>query len=136
MLIVDTGPLLATADTADPDHAACLALLETHPGPLITTPLVITEAGWLLRRQLDAAAEVALYCSIAQGELHVEALTTSDWARIAELVETYIDLGIDAADASVIAIAERHGQHTIATLDHRDFRVVRPAHTTALELVP
>lgn len=50
MLIVDTGPLLATADTADPDHPACLALLESHLGPLITTPLVATETGWLLRR--------------------------------------------------------------------------------------
>ncbi len=88
MLIVDTGPLLATADTADPDHPACLALLEGHPGPLITTPLLISEAGWLLRRQLDSAAESALYRSIAHGELHVEDLTSTDWARIAELIDT------------------------------------------------
>lgn len=136
MLIVDTGPLLATADTADPDHPACLALLESHPGPLITTPLVATETGWLLRRQLDTAAETAFYRSITQGELHVEDLTNDDWARIAELVDTYTDLGLDAADASVIALAERFDQHIIASLDHRDFRVVRPAHTAALELVP
>jgi len=59
VLIVDTSPLLATADTADPDHAVRLALLEGHPGPLITTPLVAHETGWLLRRQLDVAAEAA-----------------------------------------------------------------------------
>lgn len=136
MLIVDTGPLLAAADIADPDHHACLALLEGHPGPLITTPLVATETGWLLRRQLETAAEVAFCRSLAAGELRVEELTSGDWARVAELVETYTDLGLDAADASVIAIAERLAQHTIATLDHRDFRVVRAVHTDAFELVP
>lgn len=136
MLIVDTGPLLATADTADPDHAACLALLEGHPGPLITTPLVATETGWLLRRQLDTAAETAFYRSITHGEFYVEDLATDDWARIAVLVDTYTDLGLDAADASIIALAERFDQHVIATLDHRDFRVVRPTHTEAFELLP
>lgn len=136
VLIIDTGPLLATADTADPDHAACLALLEGHPGPLVTTALVATETGWLLRRQLDTGAETAFYRSIATGEIHVEDLTTDDWTRIAELVETYTDLGLDAADASVVAIAERFEQGTIATLDHRDFHVVRPIHTDAFELIP
>lgn len=44
MLIVDTGPLVATADRADRDHAAFLALLESDEGPLVTTAMVITEA--------------------------------------------------------------------------------------------
>lgn len=136
MLIVDTGPLVATADRSDPDHAVCLALLEAHPGPLVTTPIVATEAGWLIRRELGSPAETAFYRSIVDGEILVEELSTADWARIAELVEVYADLGLDAADASVVAVAERLGQTTIATLDHRDFRVVRPAHCEAFDLVP
>lgn len=136
VLIVDTGPLLATADRSDPDHAVCLALLEAHPGPLLTTPLVATEAGWLIRRELGTPAETAFYTSIVNGEIHIETLVTQDWARIAELVDTYSDLGLDAADASIVAIAERHHQTTIATLDHRDFRVVRPDHCDAFELIP
>ena len=55
---------------------------------------------------------------------------------MSELIITYADLCLDAADASVIAIAERHHQIAIATLDHRDFRVVRPAHCDAFELIP
>jgi uncharacterized protein len=39
-------------------------------------------------------------------------------------------------DASVITIAERLGVTTIATLNHRDFTVVRPRHVDAFELVP
>lgn len=136
MLIVDTGPLLATADRSDPDHVVCLALLEAHPGPLITTPIVATEAGWLIRRELGTDAEIAFYTSIVDNELTIEDLATADWERIAELVGTYRDLGLDAADASIIAIAERHQAATIATLDHRDFRIVRPAHVDAFELIP
>ena len=40
MLVVDTGPLVATADRADKDHATCRALLEGDEGPLVTTALV------------------------------------------------------------------------------------------------
>jgi predicted nucleic acid-binding protein len=48
---VDTGVLLA-ADRSDPAHESCRDLLESHPGPLITTELVLAETGWLLDRQL------------------------------------------------------------------------------------
>lgn len=136
VLIVDTGPLVATADDADRDHERCRTLLEAHPGPLLTSLLIVAEAGWLIRRQLDMSAETALYTSIAAGEIIVEALTTTDWARVAQLLGTYGDIGLDAADASIIALAERLGLMIIATLDYPDFRVVRPAHCDAFELVP
>lgn len=136
MLIVDTGPIVAIANDRDPDHHAVRAVLEAHQGPLVTTSLVVTEAGWLIRSQLGIAAEIIIYRSIASGELRVETLTLDDWERIAELVETYKDIGLDAADASIIAIAERLNQTTIATLDERDFRIVRPAHTDLFELLP
>ncbi len=136
MLIVDTGPIVAIANDRDPDHHAVRALLEAHRGPLVTTPLVVTEAGWLIRSQLGIAAETAIYRSIGSGELSVEILTLEDWDRIAELVDTYADIGLDAADASIIAIAERLNQTTIATLDERDFRIVRPSHVGSFELLP
>jgi predicted nucleic acid-binding protein len=60
VLIVDTGPFVAIADATDPDHAACRDLLETAEGPLVTTALVVTEAGWLIRRELGISAETRL----------------------------------------------------------------------------
>lgn len=66
MLIVDTGPLIAT--DRDPDHRSCRGLIETHPGPLTTTALVIAEAGRMIRRQLGTAAETTLYRAITAGE--------------------------------------------------------------------
>jgi predicted nucleic acid-binding protein len=75
VIIVDTGPLLAAADSGDDDHQACAALLERHAHELVVP-------------------------------------------------------------ASVVAVAERLGAKRIATLDHRDFTVVRPSHVTAFTLLP
>lgn len=136
VLICDTAPLVAAADSADPAHRRCRQLLESHVGPLVTTTLVIAEAGWLIRRQLDLRAESLLYQSISEGELHIEHLIRPDWARIAELVDMYRDIGLDAADASVIAIADRLDQNEVATLDERDFRIVRPRHVDSFDLLP
>ncbi len=105
MLIVDTGPLVAAADRADKDHAACRELLEDDEGPLVTTGLVIAEAAYLITRQLGPAAEAALYSSIIEGGLEVAALGRGDW----ELVSTYASLPLGSTDASVVALAERHG---------------------------
>lgn len=136
MLIVDTGPFVAIADATDPDHAACRDLLETAEWPLVTTALVVTEAGWLIRRQLGIAAETRLYADIAAGDVQVEGLTIADWERVIDLLTEYADARLDAADASVIAVAERLNQTRIATLDGRDFRVVRPRHVEAFDLLP
>ena len=59
MLIVDTGPLVATADRGDRDHVACRELLESDEGPLVTTAMVIAEAAYLIDRQLGAKAEAS-----------------------------------------------------------------------------
>ena len=130
MLLVDTGPLLATADRDDVDHAVCRALLEGDEGPLVTTPMDVAETAYLIDRQLGPAAEATLYDAILDGGLRVENLIVSDWQRIRELVESYANLRLGGTDASLIAVAERLGTTRIATLNHRHFRVVRPAHSS------
>jgi predicted nucleic acid-binding protein len=64
------------------------------------------------------------------------ALDSDDLHRMADLMETYADLRIGMVDAAVIATAERLECRTIATIDHRDFSVVRPRHLSHFELVP
>lgn len=135
MLVVDTSVLLAAADTADPDHHACVQTIEGS-SPLVTTALVVAETAYLVGRQLGATAEARFFRSVADGELQIETITSADARRIAELIETYADLGLGGTDASLIVIAERLKAATLATLDRRHFGVVRPAHTAALELVP
>jgi uncharacterized protein len=107
VLIVDTGPLVATADRADRDHAACRELLESDEGPLVTTAMVIAEAAYLIDRQLGAKAEASLYASIIDGQMEVADLGIADWQRIQDLVSTYADLRLGGTDASVVVLAER-----------------------------
>jgi predicted nucleic acid-binding protein len=135
LLVVDTSVLLAAADSADPDHESCTRAIQ-DASPLITTALVVAETAYLIGRQLGAAAEAAFFRAVAAGEIQTEPITLSDAQRIAELIDTYADLGLGGTDASLIAIAERLKLTTIATLDRRHFSVVRPAHTSAFELVP
>lgn len=97
---------------------------------------MIAETGWLLDRQLGPAAEVALYRSVADGELVVEQLSAAAWKRIAELTQHYADQHLGGVDASLIAVAERLKLTTIATLDRRHFGIVRPSHTEVLTLLP
>jgi predicted nucleic acid-binding protein len=134
--VVDVGPLYAYVDADDRHHESCLQLLETHPGPLIVPMLVVTEADYLIATRLGVEAEARFLGDLAAGNLIAEPVTPSDWLRIAELVVTYRDLPLGAADASVITAAERLGVRQVATLDRRHFSVVRPRHVDALELLP
>ncbi len=137
MIVVDTGVILAVADAGDAHHDACDELLAARPGAeLIVPTTVIVETSWLIEDRLGPEAEAAFLRSVNAGELTRIDLDERDWQRAVELVETYADLGLGLVDASVVAVAERLGVSRLATLNHRDFRVVRPAHVEAFELVP
>jgi predicted nucleic acid-binding protein len=136
VLIVDAGPLYAAADTSDSNHAVCDELLNNATGPLLVGELAVSEVAYLLGVRLGAQAEIAFAQSIAAGELTVEPVLDTEWSRIAELTEQYGDLPLGMADASVVALAERHNAREIATLDHRHFGVVRPKHVDSFILLP
>jgi uncharacterized protein len=136
VLLLDTGVLLAAADTNDRAHEACVELLEASREPLVTSPLVVAEAGYLIDRQLGSSAESAFYRSIANGDLVIEVLTAEDFLRMAALIDQYADFPLGGTDASLIAVAERRKLTTVATLDRRHFHAVRPQHCDAFEIVP
>lgn len=135
MLLVDTNVLLAAADSSAPEHVRCAVVLDEE-GELAVTVPVAAETAWMIESRLGPIAEAAFISSIASGELTVVDLTPADWERCAELVRRYFDLGLGLVDASVIAVAERFKLTTIATLNHRDFVVVRPAHCAGFDLIP
>jgi uncharacterized protein len=92
-------------------------------------------ACYLLARFLGPSAE-ATFLRAFPDELTLQEVTPADLRRSADLVEQYSDLPLGMVDASLVSIAERLGLRTIATLDRRDFTVVRPRHIAAFELVP
>lgn len=136
MLLLDTCPIVAAANTADPDHVACAQLLAAHAGPFVLTGLVISEASYLLGKYLGPSAEAALLRALATDRFRIEPLTPVDLRRMAELVEHYSELRLGGTDASLIAIAERLELAEIATIDQRHFSVVRPNHIDAFRLIP
>ena len=137
MIVVDTGVLYAAADRSDPDHDRSKQLLEAHVADQLVVPApVVVETSWLLSSRLGVAAEVGFLRAVAAGEVTLIDLTSDDWHRVVELLEQYHDLDLGLVDASIVAVAERLAVTTIATLNDRDFRVVRPRHCDAFVLAP
>jgi predicted nucleic acid-binding protein len=96
----------------------------------------VAETAWMIESRLGPAAEARFLRLLTTGELDVIDLTLDDYDRCVQLIETYADMGLGLVDASVVTVAERLRIGTIATLNRRDFTVVRPRHVEAFELVP
>lgn len=96
--------------------------------------LVVAEACYLIGSRMGAEVEASFLRGLEV--LDVEAPTSADWPRIAELVREYGDFPLGGTDASVIALAERLDTDVVLTLDHRHFDAVRPRHRATLRLLP
>jgi uncharacterized protein len=127
---------VAIADGKDPNHAACVELIASSDEEFRTIAMVLAEAGYLIDRQLGPTTEADVYRAAANGEFIVEELGLADWERVAELTESYADNDLGGTDSGLVAVAERLGITTIATIDHRHFRVIRPKHIQAFNIVP
>ena len=127
---------VAAADRTDRHHHSCLELLETAPGPLTTTAMVVAEAVYLLTREPARAPSPrsTTRSSTEPSPSNPSSQPTGNGIR--DLVDRYRNLPLGGTDTSLIAIAERLGATRIATLDRSHFSIVRPAHCDAFELIP
>ena len=135
-LILDTGPLYASLDRSDADHATCRALIESADEPLVIPSPVLGEVDYWIHRRLHPGALVALLADIQSGAYRVEDVAGSDCPRIADLCDRYADADIGFVDAAVLAIVERLDEPKLATLDRRHFGILRPRHRDSLVLLP
>lgn len=120
----------------DHHHDECAPLFAERSERRVVPEPVLIELDHLLRRELGESAFPALLDSIVAGELDVEHLTESDYARAAELMRTYADLKVGFVDCAVLAVVERLEEPKLATLDRRHFATMRPRHLDALQLLP
>lgn len=134
LAIVDTGPLLASVNRADPDHQASLAVLSSPQFDLVLPALCVAEVCYFLASRVGWQMEARFLRGLAAFD--VRAPETEDWSRISDLVSQYSELGLGGTDASVVALAERLGAEVILTLDRRHFSVVRPRHCERFRLLP
>jgi uncharacterized protein len=133
-LIVDTGPLVALLDATDPDHERCEELLQGSTEARVVPVGVLVEVEYMLRPWPDAFS--ALLEEFKAGALEILDLPSRWLLRSGELIDRYRDLPLGFVDATVLAATEMLAETKLATLDHRHFTVVRPAHTAALALLP
>ena len=132
--VLDSGPLIAAFDKSDDRHADCAPFLAKLTGRRLLPSPVFTEVCWAF--EATPRVERAFVEEVALGTFELVQLTTEDLHRIGELISKYADFPLGAADASVVAVAERRGVARVATLDHRHFRAIKPAHVPALTLLP
>jgi uncharacterized protein len=126
---------VATGNVNDKHHDASLELLSSYEGDLIVPVLVITEVVHFLGK-LGWEPEKRFLDDLAAGAFRVEPVLDADWQRVGDLVVTYGDWPLGSVDASIVAAAERLDIHEIATIDHKHFRAIRPAHVEAFTLLP
>lgn len=136
MIPADTGPLVALVNRNDPNHRACVEAAKALPrGPFLTTWPCFTEAMYLVHRAAGHPAQQALWRLHLSGRLSLHQASPAEVERMAALMQTYRDLPMDLADASLVAMAESLGLSRIFTLD-RHFHAYRMADGSAPTVVP
>jgi predicted nucleic acid-binding protein len=95
---------------------------------------VLVEVEYLLRPWPPAFK--ALLAEIAAGGFELLELPAHWLLRAGELLDQYSDLPLGLVDATVVVATEMLNEPKLATLDYRQFSVVRPAHVPALTLLP
>jgi len=129
MIIVDSGFWFGLLDKRDSYHPACRNFLAQCNEPLITTYPVLTEALHLLMSRGYAAQGLTLLDTLNQlqqtNAFSIFSLTDQHLPRIRQLMEQYLDLPMDLADASLVLLAEQLGDGRIVSTDQRDFNTYR-----------
>ncbi len=134
--MLDTGPILALLDAGDPAHERSVSMVEEIREDLVVPVCVLVEVDYWASKLLGQESWKVFVDDVAAGAYRLEPLTLPDLQRAAELERQYVELDLGLVDASLIAVCERLGETKVATLDRRDFSVVRPSHCASLHLLP
>jgi predicted nucleic acid-binding protein len=135
-LLLDAGPLVALADSAEPQRETILDILAGETGSLVIPAPTTAEVDYLLGRHFGSAARRAFVSDLAAGRFSVASLERTDYATILDLEARYADLELGLADCALVTLAARHRTTRILSFDERHFRVVAPLHGKAFTLLP
>jgi uncharacterized protein len=125
LIVIDSSAIVAALNAGERHHVRVTRWLALESQPLVTTPLVIAEVDVIVRERGGQVALDAFYGDVMAGAYLVEWWPEATAASV-QIARGYADLGLGLTDASLVALAVRSGTATIATLDERHFRVVRP----------
>jgi predicted nucleic acid-binding protein len=125
LIVLDTSVVLAFMDRRDANHERVREWMQTQAQELATTPLVVAELDHLVSRQGGPAAARALREDLDSGAYLIEWWPSAIHETIAHAKRhEAMDLGL--TDASLLALATHLQTTSIATLDERRFRALKP----------
>jgi hypothetical protein len=134
--LLDTSFLFALTDKSDRNHRRVLNVIQTIDEPLILVTVVLPEICYLIASRLGHGVMRAFLTELFNSNIKLEPISSTELARINEILVDYADSHLDFVDAAIVAIAERKNITRILTLDRRDFSIIRPRHCPYFELLP
>lgn len=135
-LVLDTGVLYASLDADDQDHVPCVELLDQATEPLVIPCPVLVELDYLVRKTAGVDPWLAFCDGVHEGAYSIFSLNARHVARAAALQAQFADQPIGFVDAAVVATCEALGEGKVATLDHRNFSLLRTNGGKAFDLFP
>jgi predicted nucleic acid-binding protein len=135
-LVLDTGPIVALLDASDPAHDRCVAMVARLGEDLVVPAAVLVEVDYWLLKLYGHEPWQTFAADVENGAYRLHPLSTHTLTRAAQIEQEYASLDLGLVDASVIATCEELDESKVATLDRRDFSVVRPRHREYLTLLP
>lgn len=135
MIVLDSGGLYALLDSSDRYHRAAHSSIEAYDGPLLLSPLVLTETDYLVSKRLGGHAVRAFLADITEHVYRLVLFGDDDMKQAADLVNSYADMNIGLADASVAVIAGRYRAVDLLCVDQH-FRAIKPLWGEVFRLLP
>lgn len=120
--IIDSGPLIALFDGSDKYHNDVLNFMKEYKGKLITSWAVITEVSHMLDFNLQVQIDFLKWCEV--GGIEVYDISQTEISSIRIMMEKYIDVPMDLADATLMYIANKENIKNIVSIDS-DFDIYR-----------
>ena len=136
MIVLDTGGLYAALDANEELHGRCVAALVSAQSPRVLSPFVLAELDYLIGARTGHEAQMALLDEVVRGAYRLEPFSPEDIARSKRIMESYADLRIGLADASVVVLSQRHGTLDLLCTDQRHFRTLRGPGEKPFRLLP
>ncbi|MCK9257628.1 MAG: PIN domain-containing protein [Sulfurospirillaceae bacterium] len=120
--IIDSGPLIALFDRSDAYHEKVLNFLKYYEGELISSWAVITEVSHMLDFNLWVQIDFLKWCEM--GGIKIYDISQNELREIRKMMEKYLDIPMDLADATLMYIASKENIKNIVSIDS-DFDIYR-----------
>jgi predicted nucleic acid-binding protein len=133
-LLLDAGALVSLLDRSQTHHLTCRRAFADWTGAVVSTEAVLTEATHLLAGVRGGRAACVDFF-LSGGAVLVPSSRTS-LQRVRKLLDKYVDLPMDFADATLVALAEELDCTAVFTTDRTDFSVYRVKGRKPFRILP